>query len=404
MNITDYYGDLGVLLYTTPIVSAFAAAFALLVKRQRTRPQLWLFFIFIVLCVGMAASFVFDRYLCISHAEILRPVNFTFSTASSVTILFYYISLMRPHLLTRRFIATVCCGWLLFSLCVILLSILFPQMPPVHDIRQIFRLSSPTVIYRLVINSGIVIFNVWLTVYVIRMYRSYRRFIGNAYSFSEGITLSWISITIIMFILTGILDMIWMINSSSAFKMLFHIVSFIAIWTIFYFGFRQDGLPQPEPEEESKRKADDGLSTPADNKQAKLKADLLAYFKQKKPYLNPELSLKDLAQEMGTSHYTLSRFINKEFQINFYTLINRFRIEYILGLIETHGDKINSDSLYSVSGFKSRTVFFRQFKETTGCTPKEYIDRKKKNNVPISPVAKQSKKHLATDNTKDTTI
>ena len=41
-NITNYYGDLGIFLYYTPIVSAFMAAFALLANRRRTPSQTWL--------------------------------------------------------------------------------------------------------------------------------------------------------------------------------------------------------------------------------------------------------------------------------------------------------------------------------------------------------------------------
>ena len=41
-NITSYYGDLGIFLYYTPIVSAFMAAFALLANRRRTPSQTWL--------------------------------------------------------------------------------------------------------------------------------------------------------------------------------------------------------------------------------------------------------------------------------------------------------------------------------------------------------------------------
>lgn len=84
---------------------------------------------------------------------------------------------------------------------------------------------------------------------------------------------------------------------------------------------------------------------------------MLEYFNHKKPYLNPELSLKEVAQALQTNHYALSRFINKEFEVNFYTLINRFRVEYILHLIELNKGAINCDTLHAISGFKSRTTF-----------------------------------------------
>lgn len=101
-NITSYYGDLGIFLYYTPIVSAFMAAFALLANRRRTPSQTWLALVLVTFGTGMAASFLFDRYFSASHSEIFRPVNFIFSTANSIVILFYYVSLMRPQLLTRN--------------------------------------------------------------------------------------------------------------------------------------------------------------------------------------------------------------------------------------------------------------------------------------------------------------
>lgn len=377
MYTTNYYSDLGIFLYYTPIVSSFAAAFALLVKRQRTYPQLWLSFVFILMGIGMMASFIFDRYLSSSHSEILRPVNFVCSSAVSIFAFFYYISLMRPHLLTKMFVAAFCCGWSLFALFTILPGALYSGSYPIQDIHQI-NISSVPIAFRLVSNVLVIVFNIWLTIYVIKIYLNYRKFISDLYSFAEGITLSWVSITIIMFMLVGTLDIVWMVNSSSSFKMLFHIVSFGTIWTIFFFGFRQDIIPQAEPEQEDEPQVEDETPIATDKKQAKLKANLLNYLTQKKPYLNPDLTLKDIAQELNVSHYVLSRFINKEFQINFYTLINRSRIEYILSLIEMNKIAVNCDTLHAISGFKSRTVFFREFKEATGYTPQEYIERQKK--------------------------
>ena len=58
-NITNYYGDLGIFLYYTPIVSAFMAAFALLANRRRTPSQTWLALVLVTFGTGMAASFLF---------------------------------------------------------------------------------------------------------------------------------------------------------------------------------------------------------------------------------------------------------------------------------------------------------------------------------------------------------
>ena len=66
-------------------------------------------------------------------------------------------------------------------------------------------------------------------VFILRIYRDYRKFIVNSYSFVGGITLSWVSITIYLFIIMGILDILWMVNTSAGYKMLFNVVSLGAV-------------------------------------------------------------------------------------------------------------------------------------------------------------------------------
>lgn len=377
-NITSYYGDLGIFLYYTPIVSAFMAAFALLANRRRTPSQTWLALVLVTFGTGMAASFLFDRYFSASHSEIFRPVNFIFSTANSIVILFYYVSLMRPQLLTRKYMLYFSGGWALFSLFVLLPGTFSARFQPVQGIHRLADLSSLPMVFHLLTICCILVFYTWMGVFILRIYRDYRKFIVNSYSFVGGITLSWVSITIYLFIIMGILDILWMVNTSAGYKMLFNVVSLGAVWTLFWYGSRQSAIPPVdiEPKKKSFKEVEE-LSVTTDDKQAKLKIQFLEYFNHKKPYLNPELSLKEVAQALQTNHYALSRFINKEFEVNFYTLINRFRVEYILHLIELNKGTINCDTLHAISGFKSRTTFFKQFKEIAGCTPQEYIESRK---------------------------
>ena len=106
-----YYNDLGIFLYHTPIVCAFAAAFVLLINRHRTHSQGWLAVVFITLGLGMTASFMFDRYLTSNHREIMRPVNFITSLASSAATLFYFVALMQPRRLTKKSGCFAARGW-----------------------------------------------------------------------------------------------------------------------------------------------------------------------------------------------------------------------------------------------------------------------------------------------------
>ncbi|MDR0961305.1 MAG: hypothetical protein LBM62_01930 [Mediterranea sp.] len=50
------------------------------------------------------------------------------------------------------------------------------------------------------------------------------------------------------------------------------------------------------------------------------------YFKRKKPYLNPNFRMSDLADDLDVSRTAISAFINNEYGIHFNRLVNRWRL------------------------------------------------------------------------------
>ncbi|WP_302576285.1 helix-turn-helix domain-containing protein [Phocaeicola barnesiae] len=42
----------------------------------------------------------------------------------------------------------------------------------------------------------------------------------------------------------------------------------------------------------------------------------------------------------------------------------------------THNDAVNVDTIYTQAGFGSRTTFYRQFKQLTGLTPKQFLKQR----------------------------
>lgn len=55
--------------------------------------------------------------------------------------------------------------------------------------------------------------------------------------------------------------------------------------------------------------------------------DFDAYFRTKKPYLDPALKLTTLAEQLGTSRTALSNFINKIYHVNFNVYIGQWRLK-----------------------------------------------------------------------------
>jgi AraC-like DNA-binding protein len=107
---------------------------------------------------------------------------------------------------------------------------------------------------------------------------------------------------------------------------------------------------------------------------------LLARFMESdKPYLEPELSLEQLALKLSLKPRPLSQAINEILGQNFFDYINRYRIDEAKRLLTNPKDeKITVlEVLYEV-GFNSKSSFNTLFKKYTGLTPTEF----RKNQVP----------------------
>jgi AraC-like DNA-binding protein len=94
---------------------------------------------------------------------------------------------------------------------------------------------------------------------------------------------------------------------------------------------------------------------------------------QEKPYLDPELTLNQLANQCGIPVHHLSQILNKDLKRNFYTYINEQRVEEAkLRLADPKNEKLTIlEILYDV-GFNSKSVFNTAFKKNTGMTPTDY--------------------------------
>ena len=90
-------------------------------------------------------------------------------------------------------------------------------------------------------------------------------------------------------------------------------------------------------------------------------------------YLNPFLSLSDLAQDMEMSVSHLSKLINIYGDYNFSDYINQPRVEYAKNiLVDKQYIQYTIIAIGLESGFNSKSTFYTAFKKFTGQTPVEY--------------------------------
>lgn len=93
----------------------------------------------------------------------------------------------------------------------------------------------------------------------------------------------------------------------------------------------------------------------------------------KQPFLDPDLTIKELARQIGTDTKATSLLINHTLNQNFYDFINHYRIQKAAEMLR---DPVNRkmtvlEILYHV-GFNSKSSFNTSFKKNTGYTPTEF--------------------------------
>lgn len=110
-----------------------------------------------------------------------------------------------------------------------------------------------------------------------------------------------------------------------------------------------------------------------ENEIEKLKNKLEILMTTEKPFLEPALTLSDLAKILGVNSAVLSRAINLGFGKNFNDFVNEFRIDEVKKKLA--GEDAKNLTLLGVAfecGFNSKATFNRAFKKFTGVSPKEY--------------------------------
>jgi AraC-like DNA-binding protein len=99
-------------------------------------------------------------------------------------------------------------------------------------------------------------------------------------------------------------------------------------------------------------------------------------IKSKQLYLDPDLSLHNVAQSVKLSDRIVSQVIKLNAEQNFTDFINTKRIEYAKEMLRrtTKAEKNVLEILYD-AGFNSKSVFNTQFKKHTGMSPSEFREK-----------------------------
>ncbi|MDP4185312.1 MAG: helix-turn-helix domain-containing protein [Bacteroidota bacterium] len=223
---------------------------------------------------------------------------------------------------------------------------------------------------------------------------AHRNHLKEQYSFSsEKITLFWL-FTISQLFSTGwaimiLVGIIWGAESNHITKYIYLTINVLFSYLISIWGIRQPIIFDPEKEayipawvkKRYPELLEENVKTNPKYEKSGLKSDiadqyvqsLLTYMEEEKAYLNGELSIQDLSDELGIPKHYLTQIINENLKKNFYTFVNEYRINAVKKMLaDPKNENLTLLAVAFDCGFNSKSSFNNIFKQITGLTPTEY--------------------------------
>ena len=200
--------------------------------------------------------------------------------------------------------------------------------------------------------------------------RKYARDIRNAYSNLSKVDISWMWGIIGLF--TANMLTWWAISTTNdAIGDTIYYICTLICWQLTMSGINRmlnNRLPQTQEQPEAEH------TTPQRKYTSALAGRLEQLMDNEQLYLNPELTLTDLVQRLGTNRTYLSDYISGELGTTFYDYINHMRIEHkAIPMMQQPDHSYTLEYIAEQSGFNSITTFRRAFKKHKGMLPSEYM-------------------------------
>ena len=206
--------------------------------------------------------------------------------------------------------------------------------------------------------------------------KNYRQFVHQADSTSNQIDLMWLKMllitTLCLYITSFVTAQLQIIDPELETRSWDLTIQFILVFIMYAISFKS--ITQPQIFFPAKQNATNGIakekyrSSSLDLENGKrIQEKLSTYMKEKKPYLDPNLSLETLSNQIGESRYHVSQVINDRFKLKFSDYVNNHRVEEFKVLMLKPGRrKPTVEALAQLSGFNSKTSFHTVFKKITG--------------------------------------
>jgi AraC-like DNA-binding protein len=370
----DFYNPRSIILFFCILQGLIFAA--LLVRRgvkRKSRADFWLAGLLVLLCSGLVTPFIgFANVYDLNQWLTYFPFGAAYGSA--VCVYFYVLHLTDATRKFKRrdllfFVPSVI--YLIFRLALFAQNLEFKSW---FDKNFYVPVVGPLIF---VTES---LWNVFVLSLAIRHYRKYRRWLDENFSDTEKIKFDWLRNFLYVFSFVLILAALFDFTDSFLFKLSYVqyfyfelVLAFVTYYLAIAGYLRSETIELNFGETESARTGEPRKPLLSAGELEKTKARLEKLMTTEKPFLNPQLTLNDLARQLGVNAAVLSHAINAGFGKNFNDFVNEFRIAEVKRKLQTGAaEKTNLLGVAFDCGFNSKATFNRAFKKFTGVSPKEF--------------------------------
>lgn len=224
--------------------------------------------------------------------------------------------------------------------------------------------------------------------WALKLIRQHRTQLMQRFSKIEKLDLNWLRILIVaslccygVNVALFILDLIFHFASHRFLMFVAYSFGSVYIFVLGYFGIlqgrvfvdlttnNQQSLIQAVIETENLKKEDDDTDSSFASK-------LLLFMESNQPYLDPEITLEKLSNQLKVKPEYLSGILNSSLNYNFFDFINKHRIEeFKIQSLKSDNSHLSIMGLAYNCGFNSKASFYRAFNKFEGISPSAYIQR-----------------------------
>ncbi len=217
--------------------------------------------------------------------------------------------------------------------------------------------------------------------FTIQLFVQHRKRITQFFSDTRKVELNWIRnfliVYVFLFVVGFIFDLTDTIFTDLGYKQVWwsHLLNAAAL---IYLGFMAL-YSNPRQLKELNLSLNQHISLPdkkpeSDPKEYQREAEKIeTLFVNHTAFTNPDLTLAEVAKDVGLSSHVVSQVINSHFGVNFKEYVNRYRVEEIKNRLRN--PEFSHLSIFGIAmdcGFNSKATFNRVFKAMTGLSPTEF--------------------------------